>query len=247
MGHVTGKAGRLLSLGLTAALGAALCVGCSSTGPRAASTPAAGPSTVAQIDARLLAKGTAPGFLPLLDKSLAGKRSAHAQRFVPPGGGTNEACTTLAAPELFSPSGTLNTGEYISVADARQYGPAAPSWFEYIDVYPGAEAAGIVAELPTLIGRCKHFQFQYQGAGATPRPAVEAAAPMRGLGGRALYITVRIALTNGIFQVLDWVLIRSGDTLIWVMAQSSFSHAGTGRDALTVRLAQDAWRRYSAA
>lgn len=248
IGDVIARAGRLLPLGLITALGIGLCGGCSSGGQPPARPPVADPSTVAQIDARLLARGTAPGFLPLVDHAEAGHRSAHAQRFVPPGGGTNQSCTQLAAPELFSPAGVLNTGEDIGVANARQYGPISPSWFEYIDVYPGAEAADIIGALPALIGRCKHFQFQNQGApGTKPRPAVEAAAPLPGVGSQALYVTVRITLTGGEFQVLDWVLIRSGHALIWVMDQSSYSRADTGHDALTLRLAGDAWRHYSAA
>jgi hypothetical protein len=199
-----------------------------------------------QIDARLLARGTDPEFTPLVDRS--GSRSSHAQPFVPPSGGTNQACTELAAPELFDPVGALNTGEYITVANSKKYGQLPPSWFEYINVYPAAEAVGILSKLPALIGRCKHFQFQYHGApGSVPRSATEAAAPMRGLGDQALYVTVRITVQGGVFQVLDWVVIRSDRTLIWIMDNSSLSRSGTGRDALTLRLAQDAWRRYRAA
>jgi hypothetical protein len=125
----------------------------------------------------------------------------------------------------------------------NQYGGGlvAPSWFEYIDVYPGTNAAGTVKTLAALIGRCRHFQFTY---GDIPRSATEVAAQMPGLGSQALYVTVRVALRPGAFQVLDWVLIRADQTLIWIVDNSSFSHAAIGTDALTLRLAQDAWRHY---
>ena len=106
-------------------------------------------------------------------------------------------------PELFRPGGVLDTGEYIAVANAKQYGPVPASWFEYIDVYPGTEAAGLVKTLAALIGRCSHFQFTSGGApAAKPEPATEVAAQMRGLGNEALYVTVRVAVQPGVFQVL---------------------------------------------
>jgi hypothetical protein len=239
----------LLSSALVTVLSMALCAGCSSSG-HGRSSPPLDPSTTAQINARLLVPGTAPGFAEEHAPGTA-EQSAHAQKFVPPSGSLNQACTQLAAPELFSPAGVLNTGEAIVVANAKQYGLhglVPPSWFEYIDVYPGTEAAGLVKTLAALIGRCSHFRFTYGGApGLKPAPATEVAAPIRGLGSEALYVTVRVAVHPGVFQVLDWVLIRADRTVIWVMDQSSFSHAGTGRDALTLRLAQDAWRRYRTA
>ncbi|MBO0830718.1 MAG: hypothetical protein J2P29_01980 [Actinobacteria bacterium] len=48
--------------------------------------------------------------------------------------------------------------------------------------------------------------------------------------------------------MVDWVLIRADRTLIWVVAFSgSIARTGTGRDPLTQRLAQDAWRHYRTA
>jgi hypothetical protein len=239
-------AARLLSLVLVTGLSAALCTGCSSGG-HGRTSPPPDPSTAAQINARLLVSGTAPGFLATHASNTA-ERSTHAQPFVSPSGGPNQVCTQLAAPELFKPRGVLDTGEYIGVANAKRYGSAAPSWFEDIDVYPGTEAAGLVKTLAALIGRCGHFQFTYGGVpGTKALPATEAAAPMRGLGSQALYVTVRVAVGPGAFQVLDWVLIRADRTLIWIEDRSSYSRARTGRDALTMRLAQDAWRHYRSA
>jgi hypothetical protein len=237
------KPARLPLSALVTVLGIALCTACSASGPDATS-PALDPSTTTQINARLLASGSAPGFTVARAPGTA-ERSAHPQPFVPPGGGPNQACSQLAAPELFRPGGVLDTGQYIGVANAKQYGALPPSWFEYIDVYPGTEAAGLVKTLAALIGRCGHFQFNFGGAsGAKPAPATEVAARMRGLGSEALYVTVRVAVLPGVFQVLDWVLIRADRTVIWVVDQSGTSRAGTGLDALTLRLAQDAWRHY---
>jgi hypothetical protein len=241
------RAGRLLPLVLVTALGTALCTGCSSGGLARLSPPVADPSTVAQINTRLLVPGTAAGYVIPPASSHKAERLARAKPFVPPRGGTNAACTQLAAPELFAPAGVLNGGEYVAVANAKKYGLFPPSWFEYLDVYPEAEAAAMVSTLRGLIGRCRHFTFEEHGAGARPLPASEVTAPLRGLGDQALYVTVRVVPRPGLFQVLDWVVIRSDRTLIWIMDQSSFSRAGTGRDPLTLRLAQDAWRHYSAA
>jgi len=149
----------------------------------------------------------------------------------------------LAEPELIRPGGVLDTGEVIDPADAKRYRLLAPSWFEYIDVYPGTMAAGLVNALPALIGRCGHFQF-IPGAPAKPLPATEVAAPMRGFGSQALYVTVRVGGRSGTFVAFDWILIRSDRTLIWIVDRASLSRAGTGRDPLTLRLAHDAWRHY---
>ncbi|MBO0833954.1 MAG: hypothetical protein J2P28_00370 [Actinobacteria bacterium] len=64
----------------------------------------------------------------------------------------------------------------------------------------------------------------------------------------SLYVTIRLTIQSGVFQVVDWVLIRADRTLIWVVAFSgSIARTGTGRDPLTQRLAQDAWRHYRTA
>jgi hypothetical protein len=243
------RVGGLLPLVLITALGTALCSGCSSGGHGRATSSVADPATVAQINTRLLVPGSAPGYVVPPVSGRNGVRSARARPFVPPGGGVNQACTELTAPELFRPAGVLDAGEYIGVANPRRYGPLAPAWFEYIDVYPGAEATGMVERLASLIGRCRHFTWELPTEAApkgTPLPATEVAAPLRGLGDHCLYVTVRVAERLGGFLVLDWVVIRSDRTLIWIVDQASVSRAGTGRDALTLRLAEDAWRHYSA-
>jgi hypothetical protein len=240
------KAARLLTPAMVTVLSIALCTGCSPSG-HGRNSPPPDPSTAAQINARLLGPGMAPGFNAMPTSSTP-ERSAHPHPFVPPSGGLNKVCTQLAAPEIFRPAAILDTGQNIVVADAKRYEPLPPSWFEYIDVYPGTEAAGLIKTLTALIGRCRHFQFDYGGApGSKPVPAAEVAAPVRGLGSQALYVTVRVAVRPGIFQVLDWILIRADRTFIWIVDQSSASRAGTGRDALTLRLARDAWRHYRTA
>ena len=126
----------------------------------------------------------------------------------------------------------------------RRYQPLPPTWFEWIDVYPGTEAAGIVKALPQLIGRCGHFVFR--GGGATLQ-AHEAVAPLHGFGDQAFYVSVRLLSTvPGRFSADDWIVIRSDRTLIWIDGQYVRPPAN-GRDRMTLQLAQDAWRRYSAA
>lgn len=247
VGRVIFAPARPLSLALAALLAMAAGAGCASAAPRPASQPSSDPATPAQIDARLLAPGTAPGFRPVPDPS-SGTRSARAQPFVPPGGAPDQACTSLAAPLLFRPTGILDAGRDIEEANGRNSGLLLPpSWFEYIDVYPGTEAAGVMTALPAVIGRCGHFRFQYgPGAPLPAAPATEVAAPLAGLGSQALYVTVRIEVRAGAFQVADWVVIRSDRTLIWISDQSGSSRSGTGDDPQTLRLAQDAWRRYRA-
>jgi hypothetical protein len=242
--EVLRRAARRLSPALAVVLSVALCTACSSSG-HAPTSQATDPTTEAQINARLLGPRMAPGFNEARAPDTA-SRSAHAQSFVPPSGDLDNVCNTLATPELFRPGGILDTGEDIVVANPKQYSPLPPAWFEYIDVYPGTEAAGIVTELTSLIGRCGHFQFKFTGI-LKPLPATEEATQIRGLGSRALYVTVRVGVQPGLFQVLDWVLIRAGRTLIWIVDQSGSSRADTGRDALTLRLAQDAWRHYRTA
>lgn len=240
------KSARLLSPALVTVLGIALSTGCSSGGHGGTSLPL-DPSTESQINARLLTPGSAPGFTVAHAPGTA-ERSAHPQPFVPPRGGLNQVCTQLATPELIRPAGVLDTGENIGLTNAKPDQALPPSWFEYLDVYPGTEAAGLVKTLAALISRCTRFQFNFGGTpGSNPAPATETVTQMRGLGSEALYVTVRVAALPGVIQALDWVLIRADRTLIWVVDSSSISRAGTGRDALTVRLAQDAWRHYQTA
>lgn len=104
------------------------------------------------------------------------------------------------------------------------------------------------ATLTRMIGRCGHFLLSAAGPGSAPAPASESAARLSGLGDQALYVTVRVQTTTpGLFQAHDWVLIRSGRTLIWIDDQSVAAEAvGKGHDQLTLRLARDAWRHFSA-
>jgi hypothetical protein len=176
---------------VVAAFGVALIAGCSSGHSQGQGT--ADPSTTAQANARLLQPGKTPGFLPL--RANVPSRPVKAQPFVPPGGSTDHACTSLITPQLFRPSGSVDVGESISLAIRlqRRYLPLPPTWFEWMDVYPGTEATGIVKALPQLIGRCGHFVFR--GGGATLQ-AHEAVAPLHGLGDQALYVSVRLLSTE---------------------------------------------------
>jgi hypothetical protein len=70
------------------------------------------------------------------------------------------------------PAALLDTGEYITVAPALQHGPSPPAWFEYIDVYPGPEAAGLVKTLAALIQRW------HRSRRADPAPGPGRLAPL---------------------------------------------------------------------
>jgi hypothetical protein len=233
--------GRLVPV-LVAALGLTLVTSCSS-GPSVAD-----PSTVAQVKTRLLGPGMAPGFSPEPRTQQNARRSARARPFVPPRGSSDQVCSRLATPASFVPDAVLSSGQSIAAAHPQLYGPFAPSWFEGIDVYPGTEAATMVTALTRMIGRCGHFLLSAAGPGSAPAPASEAAAPLSGLGDQALYVTVRVQTpTPGLFQAHDWVVIRSDRTLIWIDDQSVAAEAvGTGHDQLTLQLARDAWRQFSA-
>jgi hypothetical protein len=241
MTHVIPGPGRLVPLMVAAALGLTLITSCSS------GTSVPDPSTVAQVRTRLLAPGTAPGFSPQPAAQQIVQRSARARPFVPPRGTVNHVCSQLAAPTSFVPGAVLSGGQSIGTTHPQLYGPFAPSWFEGIDVYPGTEAAAMVTKLTALIGKCAHF-LMAAVAGSAPVPASEAAASLSGLGDQALYVTVRARTpTSGLFQAHDWIVIRSDRTLIWIDDQSIAAEAvGKGHDQLTLRLAQDAWRHFSA-
>jgi hypothetical protein len=225
-----------------AALGLTLITSCSS------GASVSDPSTMAQVKTRLLAPGTAPGFTPEPAALQTAQRSATARPFVPPRGRVDQVCSQLATPASFVPGAVLSSGQSIGVLHPQLYGPFAPSWFEGIDVYPGTEAATMITALTALIGKCAHFTLSAGGSGSAEAPASETAAPLPGLGDQALYVTVRVRTsTPDLFQAHDWIVIRSDRTLIWIDDQSIAAESvGKGHDQLTLRLAQDAWRRFSA-
>jgi hypothetical protein len=223
------------------AFGATLIASCSAGQSGTAPRPVADPLTLAQANARLLPPGKTRGFLVL--RGNMHNRAGTAKPFAPPQGSTNRACTILTSPPLFFPNASVDVGESISLAmpSEQRYLAQPPSWFEWIGVYPGTEAAGIVRALPSLIGTCGHFLF------IGKIPAQEAAAPLPGFGDQALYISVRLqSSVPGQTSADDWIVIRSGHTLIWIDGQYVRPPA-KGRDPTTMQLAQDAWRRYSAA
>jgi hypothetical protein len=237
---------RLPSVAL-AALSLALITACSAGGqPPAHVRAGADPATVAQVNARLLRSGVAPGFLPLRPPKQSDARSARDEPFAAPQGTTGHVCTLLMSPVLFAPSARIGSGQYISVANPQRYGPIPPSWFEWIDVYPGTESSYILKTLPSLIGKCGHFMAHNSGAGPNAIPVREAASQLTGLGDQALYVSVRAhAAVPGGFLADDWVVIRSKHTLIWISGQNGTA-ASSGQDRLTLLLAHEAWRHFSA-
>jgi hypothetical protein len=229
------------ALVVMAALAATLITSCSVAQSGAAHPSATDPRTVAQASDRLLPSGKTPGFLIL--RANTNNQAGPAKPFLPPQGSTNRACSMLTSPALFIPGGSVGVGESIALdhQQQRRYMPLPPSWFEWIDVYPGTEAAGIVKGLPSLLGRCGQFTF----VGKTP--ARETAAQLPGFGDQALYVSVRLlSSVPGRFSADDWIVIRSDRTLIWIDGQYVRPPAN-GRDQTTLQLAQDAWHRYLAA
>lgn len=68
---------------------------------------------------------------------------------------------------------------------------------------------------------------------------------LRGLGDAAIYVSQRMRVSAGGAAVsLDYVMIRSGRTLIWVINTSGLA-AADSRYHLTLHLARDAWHQYS--
>ena len=228
------------------ALGITLIPACSS-GTAGGSPPVPDPSTSAQAIARLLAPGKTAGF-QVLRANVPGK-PVKAQPFAPPHGSLDHVCTFLSSPSYFTPSPSAGAGESFALPrqQQRQYLPLPPSWFEWIDAYPGTEAAGIVRALPALIGKCGHFVFANGTTGSVRIPAREAAVPLPGYGSQALYVSVRLMSgVPGKFWADDWIVIRSDRTLIFIDGQY-VRPIRTAQDRMTLQLAREAWQHYSAA
>jgi hypothetical protein len=220
----------------------ALTTACTSARPPGVPDPA----TVSQIKARLLRPGTAPGFVPE-PIALSGGSRGQAQPFTPREW-SRQVCSDLMNPLLFKPRAALSAG---TIIHARRGigGPLGPPWwFKWIDTTQ--------APRPRRSPRsCPRWQAAAGTSGGwtrTPRPRI---APCRytrlcrtlpDLGRVALYLSVRMTsrALPGRSLAFDWVVIRSGHTLIWVADQGT-EVAGNGHDPLTLELARDAWHRFS--
>lgn len=228
------------------ALSIALIPACSA-GPGGSSGPVPDPSTPAQATARLLPPGKTAGFQVL--RANVPAKPVKARPFTPPHGSIDHVCTFLSSPSYFTPSPSAGAGESFALPrqQQRQYLPLPPSWFEWIDAYPGTEAAGIVKALPALIGKCGHFVFANGAIGSVKIPAREAVVPLPGYGGQALYVSVRLLSgVPGKFWADDWIVIRSDRTLIFIDGQY-VRPVGSAQDRMTLRLVKEAWHHYSAA
>jgi hypothetical protein len=230
---------------LVSVAGLTVMAGCSGGAP--ATRPVTDPSTVAQVKARLLVPGTAPGFYTPAGDAMAQKTTAGA--FNPPRGNTRQLCQDLTIPQAsFRLFGALSGTQEMSLTDQKGYEHEPPGWIESIDVYPGMEASDIVAALPGLIGRCKYFLFSNPGAGPKQIPVREGVTRLRGLGEQALYVGVWLPYeVNEKVIAADWVVIRSGRTLIWLEGSNLRDLAVGKQNAQTLQLAKDAWDRFSAA
>jgi hypothetical protein len=66
-------------------------------------------------------------------------------------------------------------------------------------------------------------------------------------GSQALYVSVRLLSgVPGKFWADDWIVIRSGRTLIFIDGQY-VRPIGSAQDRMTLQLAREAWQHYSAA
>jgi hypothetical protein len=239
----------------------ALVAGCSSAGGHPAADHASGrtaaqrvavadPLNVAQAKGRLLNSSAAPGFRLSSSASARNARQlAKAQLFVPPHGSTAQVCTDLMIPGIgLRPTGSLDSNEVIGVPNPDQYLPFPPTWFEEIDVYPGTEATNIATALPQMVSRCGRFMAKGAITGGVTGPVRETVVPLQGLGDQAFNVGVRTlssALTQ--FDDYDWIVIRSGRTLTWIVGSAIVPPASGKPDPRTLQLAQDAWHYYSAA
>jgi hypothetical protein len=162
-----------------------------------------------------------------------------------PTGTVNHVCGQFTLLRVLLPASSLEAVQLIYIADPKKYA-LPPSWFEAIEVYPGSEAATVIAKLRQLAGNCRHFQWsQTLGSRSKLLPAWIATNSLPGMGSAGLYIKVRIGSPSGRQFALDWTVVRSGRTLI-VINDFGSAAVGTADDPLTLQLTRDAWRRYAA-
>jgi hypothetical protein len=209
----------------------------------AAARGATSSMTVAQIKARLLTPATAPGFF--FADEYAAARTGGAQAFTAPHGSTAQVCQQLMYPQgTFMPKPAVFGSQSVGAHEPQNVSGGNPQWLQWISVYPQPEAADIVAAIPGVVGRCGHFTVSAVGSPQTIRTAV---TPLPGLGDQAYYVRIRILWPEpGKFSADDWLVIRSGGTLLWLIGQNLKVTSMTKNDPQTLQLATDAWHKYSA-
>ena len=204
------------------------------------------PHSVGQVKARLLGPGTAPGY-KLPGASLLGASRSAAKPVVAPSGPASDVCARFLQPGNVLPTPSLRGYGLIGVLNRAKYA-FPPTWYEYLDVYPGTETTSILSEVNRLASGCGRFAWtDATASGARRITSQVAVSPLSGLGGsggQALYVTARMLGTGRTFAY-DWVVIRSGRALLVVWDSGSVA-SGTGQDAATVQLARDAWQHYAA-
>lgn len=214
----------------------------------AAESPAAAakvpdPASVAQIKSRTLGPQAEGGFRFLGAPGTVAQRSAP-KPFDPPAGSADHVCNALIVPAEFLPQGFLSSGTSVfPPVDRRASTPA--NWFEYIEVYPAGGAESIEAQLRTLLGHCRRFLWAVPSAMAVWMRAEVTSLP--GIGDSTMYASMRTltAPPGGSFLAWDWVLIRSGNTLIALDDGGSALPAPAAPNTVMRQLVKVAWRRYS--
>ncbi len=247
---------RWLVIAVTVTGCAAASAGCSS-GSRAAppaqgrpqapaSSGAAGripdPAGIAQIKSRTLGPQAEGGFSFF---AATGPGRAAAMPFHPPAGTADHVCNALIAPFLVLPQGFLSSATSV-FPQAERHSPSPANWFENITVYPTGEAASIQAHLRALLGGCGHFRWAVPSATALWMRAAVTSLP--GIGDSTMYASIRTLPAQPGAQSLawDWVLIRSGNTLVVLDDQGSIAPTATAPNTVMTQLVKDAWQRYSA-
>jgi hypothetical protein len=200
------------------------------------------PASIAQIKSRTLGPRAEDGFaFPI---SAGFSRHAAAMPFAPPAGTADHVCNALIAPFEFLPQALLSSSTSMLPRADRQ--AASPTnWFEYIDVYPAGEAASTETRLRSLLGRCSHFQWAVPTATTVWMRTTVTSLPA--IGDSTMYASIRTlpAQPGQPSLAWDWVLIRSGNTLVMLDDQGSSLPTATAPNTVMTQLVKDAWHRYS--
>jgi hypothetical protein len=206
--------------------------------PAAARIP--DPVSIAQIESRTLGPEAEPGFA-FFSSSKAIKSTA--MPFDPPTGTADHVCNALLVPNEFLPQPLLDSG--VSVFPrADRSSPSAANWFESVDAYAAGESVRMEAQLRALLGRCGHFRWAVPTSTPIYMRAIVKSLP--GIGDSTTYVSIRIVnLPPGTpTEAWDWVVIRSGNTLVTLDDQGSRVPSVTAQNTIMTQLVNDAWQRY---
>jgi hypothetical protein len=200
------------------------------------------PASVAQIGSRALGPRPEPGFVFL--RPFKPSQSSTAKPFKPPTGTTDHVCSTLVGPFFFLPQPLLASSVTV-LPQVKRSAPSPGNWFEYIGVYPAGQSARMEAQLRALLGRCGHFLWDLPNGPAVSMHATVKSLP--GIGDSTTYVSMRsISSPPGTPSLAcDWVLIRSGNTLITLDEQGNDLPSENAPNPTMTKLVKDAWQRYA--